>query len=71
MITRLFNEACVLFQTSDAEFSAPETAIGASVDSSGIIVLEQEGRHIVINRASVNELCRLLRTLRDAEVSNG
>jgi hypothetical protein len=65
MITKLFSNAHVLFQqTDDNGFN--EVAIGASVGGGGMIILEQEGRHIVIDRASVNELCRLLRTLRDA-----
>lgn len=69
MITPLFNNAHVLFQPTD-ENGFTEVAIAASVDSSGFIVLEQEGRHIVINPAAVNELCRLLRMLRDTEVES-
>lgn len=69
MIARLFNNPHVLFQPFDDEHGIAEQAIAASVDNSGSIVLEQEGRYIVINRASVNELCKLLRTLRDAEQS--
>lgn len=63
MITRLFNHAHVLFQTEDDETMVAEHAIGASLDANNIIVLEQEGRHLVINRASVPELRRLLRDL--------
>ena len=63
MITRLFNHAHILFQTGDDAFMIPEPAIGASLDSNNIIVLEQEGRHLVINRATVPELRRLLRDL--------
>ena len=63
MITKLFNNPHVLFQTADGEFDIAEASIGASVDASGIIVLEQEGRHIVINKKSVRELCKMLRTL--------
>lgn len=62
MITRLFNNAHVLFQPTD-EHGITEVAIGASVDDGGCIVLEQEGRHIVVNPDSVPELCRLLRKL--------
>ena len=69
MITRLFNHAHVLFPGSDDEHGVSEQAIAASIDNGGLIVLEQEGRQILINRGSVNELCRLLRTLRDAEVA--
>jgi hypothetical protein len=63
MITRLFNHAHVLFQPFDDEHGVAEQAIAASVDSAGSIVLDQEGRHIVIDKASVNELCRLLKKL--------
>lgn len=63
MITRLFNQAHVLFQTEDDASMVPEPAIGASIDANNIIVLEQEGRHLVINRATVPELRRLLRDL--------
>lgn len=69
MITRLFDNAHVLFQpTDDNGFN--EVAIGASVDGGGQIILEQEGRHIVINPESVTELCRLLKKLQK-EGSNG
>ncbi|HHA2912876.1 TPA: hypothetical protein ACOD97_000215 [Stenotrophomonas maltophilia] len=62
MITKLFNNPHVLFQPTD-ENGFNEVAIGASVDGGGMIVLEQEGRHIVINPRAVPELCRLLRQL--------
>lgn len=61
MITRLFNNPRILYQKASGEFDLPEAAIGASVDNAGIIVLEQEGRHVLINRQSVPELCRLLK----------
>lgn len=63
MITQLFNNPHVLYQTADSDFEVSESAIGASVDGGGIIVLEQDGSHIVVNKASVPELCRLLRKL--------
>lgn len=66
MITKLFNHPHVLHQKPDAEFDIAEQAIGASIDGGGIIVLEQEGRHIVINRKSIPELCRVLRELAKA-----
>ncbi len=71
MICKLFNRAQVLYQTADDDFDIAEPAIGVSIDDSGIIVLQQEGSSIVINRGTVNELCKVLRTMRDAEVSNG
>lgn len=62
MIAKLFNNPHVLFQ-GYSEDGMAEMAIGASVDNSGAIVLEQEGRHIVIDPTSVPELCKLLRKL--------
>lgn len=62
MITKLFNNPHVLFQ-GYSEDGMAEMAIGASVDSGGTIVLEQEGRHLIIAPASVPELCKLLRKL--------
>lgn len=62
MITKLFNHPHVLFQPTD-ENGINEVAIGASVDNGGAIVLEQEGRHIVVAPASVPDLCKLLREL--------
>lgn len=69
MITKLFNHPHVLFQPTD-EHGITEIAIGASVDDGGSILLEQEGRNIVIDPASVPKLCRLLRKLQKA-VANG
>lgn len=62
MITKLFNHPHVLFQPTD-ENGINEVAIGASVDNGGAIVLEQEGRHIVVAPESVPELCRLMKKL--------
>lgn len=66
MITRLFNNPHVLHQTCDYEVSLPEPAIAAHTDASGLIILSQEGRDILINRESVSELCRLLKSLQKA-----
>lgn len=61
MITRLFNNPHVLYQGAAEDI--PEPAITASTDASGLIVLSQEGRDLLINSESVNELCRLLKKL--------
>lgn len=66
MITRLFNNPHVLNQTCSDGFAMPEPAIAASTDASGLIVLSQGCRELLINPESVNELCRLLKQLRDA-----
>ncbi|HFT6991358.1 MAG: hypothetical protein KH046_00610 [Stenotrophomonas maltophilia] len=69
MITKLFNNPHVLFQPTDRNgFNG--VAIGASVDGGGMIVLEQEDRHVVISPDAVPELCRLLRKLQK-EGANG
>ena len=63
MITKLFNNPHVLSQTADDDFGIAEPAISGSTDASGLIVLGQDGREILVNRKSVPELCRLLRKL--------
>jgi hypothetical protein len=69
MIIRLFNHAHVLYQETDEACAMAEEAITASVDAGGTIVLEQDGRHICLNPASVNDLCKLLRELRKAALA--
>ena len=67
MITKLFNNPHVLSQTADDDdCGIAEPAISGSTDASGLIVLVQEGREILVNRKSVPELCRLLRKLAQA-----
>lgn len=66
MITKLFNHPHLINQVADTEFDMPETAIGASIDNGGLIVLEQEGRHICINPKSVKDLVKVLRILEKA-----
>lgn len=63
MIVTLFKKPRVLYQTADSDSELPESTIGASLDATPIIVLSQEGREILVNRASVPELCKLLREL--------
>ena len=63
MITKLFNQPHMLTQEFDDDLGIMEAAIAASVDNAGQIVLEQEGRHICINRKSVPDLIKLLRML--------
>lgn len=65
MITKLFNNPHVLSQSPDEAdgLGIAEPAISASTDASGLIVLVQEGREILVNRKSVPELCRMLRKM--------
>jgi hypothetical protein len=62
-VTKLFNRPTVLYQTVDDDMSVPEAAISGCLDASGLVCLSQEGRDIIVNRASVPELCKMLRTL--------
>jgi hypothetical protein len=68
MIDKLFNHPHVLYQTADDENDLPELPIGSSLDNFGMIILSQEGNSIVVNRASVPELCKLLRELAKMEI---
>ena len=61
MIAKLFNHPHVLYQTPDSDGEIANEAIAGHIDNGGAIILEQEGRHICINRASVPELCKLLK----------
>jgi hypothetical protein len=63
MIERIGRPAKILHQTSDDAGSISETAVAAYVDETGIIVMSQECRQIVLNRASVPELFKMLRSL--------
>lgn len=61
MITHMHNHPRLITQTTDNECEIPEPAIGVSQDSSGLIVLVQEGREILIDKSTVNDLCKALR----------
>lgn len=63
MITKLFNHPRVLWQTADEADEVPNYPVTACVDNGGTIVLGQEDQSIVLNRASVPELCKLLKQL--------
>lgn len=70
MIEQLANNPRILHQTADDRgMGMPELPIAACTDSTGLICLSQEGRSIVINRASVPELCKLLRELAKGETA--
>jgi hypothetical protein len=66
VIIKQFNNPHVIYQEADDD-QIYEEAISACVDNGNSIVLQQRGTQIVVSKKSVNELCRLLRKLRDAE----
>lgn len=54
----------LLHQTADdPDFSVPEQPIVCIVDQGGMIVLSQEGRHLLVNPSSVPELLEVLTDL--------
>lgn len=65
MITKLSsNQPHVLWQSvSEEDCAVPESALAISVDASGIISIQQEADSIILNKASIPELCKLLKKL--------
>lgn len=63
MIVNLLNNPRILYQTPDDEAQIAEPSIAGSNDSSGLIVLSQEGREILINKNSVPDVTKLLKQL--------
>jgi hypothetical protein len=61
MIEPLLRNAHLLHQTADDDSELPEPPIAVCTDANGLICLSQEARYINVNRATVNELRRLLR----------
>jgi hypothetical protein len=68
MIVKLFNHPHILHQTPDSDTDMANSDIAGHIDNGGTIFLEQEGRSICINRASVPELCKLFKMLAAKEV---
>jgi len=66
VIQKLFNHPHVLYQTYENGIEIPEPAIAGCVDAGGFIVITQEDRDIVLNPASVPELCTMLKKLKNA-----
>ncbi len=64
MIEILLRHPRILHQTVDAALGLPEPPIAMCADVSPLIVLSQEGREIIVNLASVDELCKALKNLR-------
>lgn len=63
MISTMYSHAHILWQEHND--GIPELAIGGSVDAGGTIILTQEGQEIVVDPNAVNDLCRMLKRLRD------
>lgn len=63
-IHKLFHYAYILTQTA-ADDEVPNAAITACVDNGGTLILGQEGRDICLSMETVDDLCKLVRTVRD------
>ena len=62
MIKKLFtNNPHVLWQKSNDDMDWPNEAITICADSVGTICIDQKDQSIVINAASIPELCKLLK----------
>jgi hypothetical protein len=64
MIEKLFQHQHILHQTADSDMDVPDAPIAGGIDNANMIILSQEGRYLCVNRASVPELCKLLKLLR-------
>lgn len=63
MIRKMFSQPHVLYQTADYDNELSNSALAVSIDSGGTLVITQEDRDIVLNMATVPELCKLLKQL--------
>lgn len=64
MIVKLFNNSPhIIYQTGDIDDAFPEIALHVSIDASGMICIGQEERSICITKATVADLCQLLKQL--------
>jgi hypothetical protein len=62
-VTKVFHHGRVIFQTPGVD-EIPEQAIVAHVDATGLLVLEQDRNSIVIQAGTLDELVKVLRTIR-------
>lgn len=62
MITKLFKEPYIFTQTADSDMEIPEQPVSICKDESELIVLQQESNSIVLNKKSLNELLKFLKT---------
>lgn len=59
-IERLLRDAALIHQTVGDEGAIPEPPIAVCKDATGLIVLSQEARHIVVNPESLPELVHVM-----------
>lgn len=61
MIQTLLSNSSLLHQTADDESNVAEPPVVLARDTSGLVVLSQEGRDICLNVASLPELVKWLK----------
>ena len=66
MIRPTWNHGHVIWQRAADCDEIPEAALLAHIDNGGTLVIEQEEQSIVVSPRAVDELCKVLRKLRDA-----
>lgn len=65
-IEKLFFAPHLVYQTPDDAMDIAEPAVAVHYDSAPVVVISQEGRDIVLNPASINDLCRALKQVKAA-----
>lgn len=63
-ISTLLNAPHLVYQTCDEDMCIPEPAIAVCHDDAPIIVVSQEGREVLVNLETVNDLCRALKQVK-------
>lgn len=67
-ITKSFNHGRVVYQTADSDDELCEPAVLVHVDNGGFVLLSQDGREIVLNRATLKDLVTAIKAgIRDYE----
>ncbi len=65
-IEKLFFAPHLVYQTPDDAMDIAEPTVAVHHDSTPVVVISQEGRDIVLNRASINDLCKALKQVKIA-----
>tara|TARA_R110000851_G_C13102500_1_gene568972 strand:+ start:38116 stop:38340 length:225 start_codon:yes stop_codon:yes gene_type:complete len=63
-IEKLLHAPHLVHQTCSDEMSIAEPAIAVCHDANPIIVISQEGRDVLVNLETVNELCRAIKAVK-------
>ena len=67
-IVNLYNAPHMLNQKTGDECNLPEPSIAVSHDASPILILAQGDSEILVNPESVDDLCKLLKKIKQAAI---